>query len=240
MRRGLPLVAAAALALWARRRLGAGALDPAPLVSLIAVCLALRVVFEEGLFGYKLLVLVVMVVLVAVVSGRITAELMSWLALVTLAYTSLPARLSADGLSYGHAVVAAVEIGAILAFVGALAWELSTHRVIRRRALVGLVLVPVLVVHWLPMAGSLPAPLPKWFLQLVLVGSGTVLAGRPLLAAVRAAGAPAAGSRTVPAFVPAAAGAITPTAALGIVPADERRRAWLAGRGAPEPRVSLE
>jgi hypothetical protein len=53
--RDAPIVAAAALALWARRRAGAGLLAPAPLVGLALACLATRLVFEISLLNYYFL-----------------------------------------------------------------------------------------------------------------------------------------------------------------------------------------
>jgi hypothetical protein len=53
--RDAPIAAAAALALWARRRAGAGLLAPAPLVGLALACLATRLVFEISLLNYYFL-----------------------------------------------------------------------------------------------------------------------------------------------------------------------------------------
>ena len=56
----LPILVSMAIALWALRRLGSRVLEPIPLISLVATTLSLRLVFEEGLFGYKFLALGVM------------------------------------------------------------------------------------------------------------------------------------------------------------------------------------
>ena len=68
--RMLPILVAIGLAWWALRRLGSGVLEPIPLLSLVATCLSLRLVFEEGLFGYKFMTLSVMLVLLSLVPVR--------------------------------------------------------------------------------------------------------------------------------------------------------------------------
>jgi hypothetical protein len=73
--RVLPILIAMGLALWASNRLGTSMLQPIPLVSLLATTLSLRLVFEEGLFGYKLMALAIMLVLLAVVRGWIRGGL---------------------------------------------------------------------------------------------------------------------------------------------------------------------
>ncbi len=87
----LPILVSMAIALWAYRRLGSGALEPIPLISLLATSLSLRLVFEEGLFGYKFVALAVMLILLAIVRGRIRGGLVAWLALATLAFNPIPA-----------------------------------------------------------------------------------------------------------------------------------------------------
>jgi len=225
--RALPLVGAGALAWWVHRRLGPDAPAPVPLVSLIAVCLGLRVVFEQGLFGYKLLALVVMLVVLAVVVGRITAELVAWLSLATLAYTSVPAWLTVDGTSYGADVVTVLELSSILALLSAVLWDVFRRRRVSGRAVVGFALVVVAYVHWLPTTGHLPAPLPKWLCQLALVGTGMVLAARPLAAAMREGT-----ERRVAADAGIEVQAVSVAPAPSLVPGDLRRRAWLARQGA--------
>jgi len=61
--RDAPIVVAAALALWARRRAGPRLLAPAPLVGLCVACLASRLVFEISLLNYYFLAVAVTLVL---------------------------------------------------------------------------------------------------------------------------------------------------------------------------------
>ena len=60
-----------------------------PLISLVATSLALRLVFEQNIFGYYFMALCVTLVLLDVISGRIRGELVAWLALITLVSRSL-------------------------------------------------------------------------------------------------------------------------------------------------------
>jgi hypothetical protein len=90
MSRILPILLTMMLARWACRRLGPRILDPVPLVSLISTAFALRLVFEENLFGYYLMALVVSLVLLDVVRRRIGVHLVAWLALALLVFDPLP------------------------------------------------------------------------------------------------------------------------------------------------------
>jgi hypothetical protein len=69
--RALPIALSFILACWIRGRLGERSLEPVVLLSLIAVCLCLRLVFEETLFSYYFMALTVALVLVDVARGHI-------------------------------------------------------------------------------------------------------------------------------------------------------------------------
>ena len=69
--RVLPIVLAMALAWWSARRLGAAALDPVPLISLIATSLCLRLVFEVNIFGYYFMAVAASLIVLNVIRGRI-------------------------------------------------------------------------------------------------------------------------------------------------------------------------
>ena len=85
----LPIVLAMVLAWWMGRRLGKAALDPVPLVSLIATSLALRLVLEVNLFGYYFMAATLSLVVLAIIRGRFSVCLVAWIALVTLAFNPL-------------------------------------------------------------------------------------------------------------------------------------------------------
>ena len=70
----------------------------------------MRLVFEEGLFGFKFMALAVMLVLVAVVRGRIRGGLVAWLVLATLAFTPIPTTTEINGRPWGYHVTAALPL----------------------------------------------------------------------------------------------------------------------------------
>jgi hypothetical protein len=87
--RVLPIAFVMALAWWSARRLGESALDPVPLVSLIASSLCFRLVFEVNLFGYYFMALSVSLIVLNVIMGRFNSYLVAWLVLVTFAFDPL-------------------------------------------------------------------------------------------------------------------------------------------------------
>jgi len=108
------------------RRLGSAALEPLPLVSLIATSLSLRLVFEVNMIGYYLMAMAVSLVMLDVIRGRISLLLVGWLGLVFLAFYP---PWEFDPMSYG---------------------------------------------------------LPPWMWQILILGSGVVLAAGPLMSAALA------------------------------------------------------
>jgi hypothetical protein len=83
--RVLPLALAAAAAGWARLRLGPRIYRPQALVALLAVSLALRLVFEVNLFGYYFMPTAVALIALDIVGGRLRIETIGWI-LVTAAF----------------------------------------------------------------------------------------------------------------------------------------------------------
>jgi hypothetical protein len=68
-----------------QRRLGHVALETPTLISLVAVSLSLRLVFEDNLFSYYFVALAVVLV-VDVVHGHIRQTAVTWLAMLSLVY----------------------------------------------------------------------------------------------------------------------------------------------------------
>ena len=99
--RVMPLLVSVAGACWVRHRLGEGSLHAIPLVSLVGASLALRLVFEKGLFSYKSMALSVMLVALDIVGGRLRAEVVVWIALVTLAFDPVPIGLQLNAEPWG-------------------------------------------------------------------------------------------------------------------------------------------
>lgn len=69
--RGFPLVAAAALSLWARRRSGDGVPGPEQFVAVVTVALCLRLVSEVYFWGYYLAAAAVLLLVLDLVGGRL-------------------------------------------------------------------------------------------------------------------------------------------------------------------------
>ena len=86
--RVLPIVVALAISLWVSRRLGPDVATnrPTALVALVAVTLALRLVFEQNIFSYYFMALAVMLVLLDVTRGRIRGSLVVWLVAVCFVF----------------------------------------------------------------------------------------------------------------------------------------------------------
>jgi hypothetical protein len=83
--RGLPLVLCVGIAVWTRRRCGESALDPVPMLSLMAVSLLLRLAFEINLWGYYFMAVSVVLIVIQIIRQRINWWFVVWLALVTYA-----------------------------------------------------------------------------------------------------------------------------------------------------------
>jgi hypothetical protein len=169
--RVLPIVLSMALAWWAVRRLGPTALEPVPLLSLIATSLGLRLVFEQNIFGYYFMALAVSLVLLDVVRGRISGPLVAWLALAFLPF--FPGSWGLEAREYLPFSLMAVVLLIIL-------FDALRARI--RWYLVAWLACVALAFAQFPLT-SLPFrhALPIWFWQVVLVSSGVALAARPLV-----------------------------------------------------------
>jgi hypothetical protein len=86
----MPIVFSMGLAWWAMKRLGPSVLEPVPLISLIATSLSLRLVFEEGLYGYYFVAVAAMIIVTDFVRRRFRIELIAWIAFVVLVFDPLP------------------------------------------------------------------------------------------------------------------------------------------------------
>ena len=181
----MPLIVALVLAWWAHRRLGPGAMEPIPLVSLVAASLGTRLVFEEGLYGYKFLCLAVLLLVLDIFGGRLRGQLLAWLALVTMVFNPIRVEdLSSWWPTDAHTALPLVCIAVVL---GVVARDVIRHT-FRWYLLVWLAIAVYVFIFiswpvWSP--NGLPAPYPLWFWQVILVGSGVVMAVSPLVASIR-------------------------------------------------------
>ena len=109
--RAMPIALSFLLACWVRGRLGERSLEPVVLLSLIAVCLGLRLVFEETLFGYYFMALAVALVLVDVARGRVRSTTVAWITVVSFVFgvMSQPVHVFNDSWADTAQNVAAVR-----------------------------------------------------------------------------------------------------------------------------------
>ena len=182
-----PILVSMAIAWWAYRRLGSKVLEPITLISLLATSLSLRLVFEEGLFGYKFLALAVMLVILAIAQGRVRGWLVAWLALVTMAFNPIPPVLAINGRSWGDQAESALPLVFIAVVLLVIAYD-AAHRRVRWYLIVWLAIAAWAFLQWpLWSLDSLRAPFPHWFWQLILLPTGIAMAVSPLVTSIRTA-----------------------------------------------------
>jgi hypothetical protein len=183
----LPLLVSLAIAFWAFRRLGSRVVEPIPLISLLTISLSLRVVFEEGLFGYKLMAMSVMLVLLAIVQGQIRGRLVAWLALATLAFEPIPAGVAINARSWSDHAASALPLLFIAVALVLIAYD-ALHRRVRWYVIAWFVIAACAFLQWpLWSLDSLRAPYPHWFWQLILLSTGIAMAVSSLVRSVRSA-----------------------------------------------------
>jgi hypothetical protein len=185
--RGIPIVLSFLLSWWVLRRLGANsALQPSLLVSVVALSLGFRLVFEQALFGYYFMALVVTLVLLDVVAGHIRESFACWLAMVTVVYLVGPTT-SQEVLrrtTWGHAVELALTTVVVLMAVVVIVVRIGRGGP-RRDHLVWIGLLVGVLLAWPSTKDPFSSHLPTAFWQVVLVSLGLVLAAKPLLDLVR-------------------------------------------------------
>ncbi len=178
----LPVALAGALAWWVVRRLGTThALRPVTLLSVVALSLSLRLVFEQNLYSYYFMALVVTLVLLDIVRGHIRASLVAWLGGLTVLFLQEPYFQFFFGFPWTK--------GKLSPFLIVFSVALAAILVVRRsmtswRLALCLAVVTCALVTW-PVADPFPFRFPLWFWQVVFVGSGVALAGSPLLTELR-------------------------------------------------------
>ena len=172
-----------ALAWWVSRRLGPAALQPATLVSVMAISLGLRLVFEENLFPYYLMALAVSLVLLDVVRGYVRSSTIAWLTAVTLVFCFFR-NVSFESLGLGGYVNALVPLLFLAPALALLVFRTPRGSGTRN-------LLPWLGVSMCALL-TWPGHEPPyglrsvvWFWQMALIVSGIMLAAGPLLADIR-------------------------------------------------------
>jgi hypothetical protein len=171
--RVVPLVLAALLATWALHRLGDQARMPIALLSLVAVSLGLRLVFEQQVFEYYFMALAVALVLLDVVGGRLRGSLVAWL--VTVPIVDLR---TIDGIGLHPDFL---RLCVVAGAAAVLVWQ-SLRGASKLRMVPWMLLIACTFVAW-PNVDPFGTPT-MWFWQCVLVTWGLVLAGAPLAGAL--------------------------------------------------------
>ncbi len=179
--RVLPVALALALAWWVTRRLGPVAPSPTAMMALAAASLSLRLIFEQNLFAYYFMALVVTLVLVDVARGKIRASLVAWV-------TALLFVFCFDGYfegvisGVGRARAVVPPLFLVVALCAALVGAVRRRQRSRWNVLLWLGLVVCALVTWTSSDNPFLVSLPTWFLQEVFALSGLALAMGPLLA----------------------------------------------------------
>lgn len=180
----LPLLGSLLLSVYVVRRIGSvAARRPATLLALAAVSLALRLVFEQNIFAYYYMALVVTLIVLDAVRGRIRETVVAWIIMISLVYTEGTIIVwrqfwDQDARHWIPVIVMAVALILILRSV-------RRHRVGWNVAMWGAVVVTALIT-W-PVSSD-PIARPEaavWPWQVVLVAIGMVLAVVPLVNELR-------------------------------------------------------
>lgn len=180
----VPIIAAMMFAWWAARRHGSRILEPVPLISLIAISLSFRLVFEENLFGYYFMAVGVALVLLDTMRGHLRGYVVAWIGLVTLAFNPVHWGLYSNWTPWGKQLFEGLPIAAMV-FVFLLIIVDAVHHRIRAYKVVWLVLVALTCEpqFWGPSVGA--HVLPNWAWQIMLVPTAIFLAAGPLWTATK-------------------------------------------------------
>jgi hypothetical protein len=177
----MPIVCALVLAWWASRKLGPAALEPVALVSIIATSLTFRLVFEENLFGYYYMAIVVMLILLDVTRGRVRLGVVALLTTFFLWHDPVAWAFPYPHLlNIRHWIPAAVALVAL----GFFAYDVARRR-FHPFFLAWIVFITFIFVRIPGDARSFPILLPLWLWQTLLVSSALALAVDPVVSLAR-------------------------------------------------------
>ena len=182
-----PLAVSVLLSWWVLRRLGPGALRPVAVMSLVAVSLALRLVFEANFNSYYFMALAVTLVLLEATAGSVRRTVAAWLAAMTLwicRFSPLPFGVVGWGAYLQNDLIPfLVGVGALLGVL-----TLLLRGGDRRNLWPWLAVAAVDFVTLLPGGNELSTGRLFWAWQVILVVPGILLAAQPLLARIRQPG----------------------------------------------------
>jgi hypothetical protein len=182
--RVLPVLCAFAIALWVSRRLGPSVLEIETLLSLLATALCMRLIFEENLDGYYFMAVAVILLCADVIGGRLRGSLITWIALILLAFDPIPwwlyLKWEVRGLNLFMLLPTVFEIVVVVAFLVGIRRHRRRWYLIASAVVVALTCYPPL---WDKMWTHHIAP--YWLWQLILVPSVVVLASGSLRSRLR-------------------------------------------------------
>jgi len=182
--RAAPIVAALALSLWARRRVGPAALGADFLISLLALSLCFRLVFELNLYGYYFMPLGVLLILLDVTRGSIRGCTIAWLAMVTLVFNPILFYQFANGTTYGLGPFRGIQIAFLSIAFLLIAYDALLPR-IRWYLVAWFILALTAFVRKGWIFGPSHTAFAVWFWQIVLLLTGAGLAAVPFVEASR-------------------------------------------------------
>lgn len=133
----LPIIVCAVLAWAVGRRLGTAVSEPLTLLSLLTICLSVRLVFEIYLYGYYFMAGATLLVLMDLLAARVRLALVAWLAVVFFLW---PYKLGDTSVLLDHQQVLvqivlvvwmlAMACGPVLAAVTGRPWPSREGRVL--------------------------------------------------------------------------------------------------------------
>jgi hypothetical protein len=177
-----PLVLAVALSWYVVRKLGPSVLQPSVLISLVALSLSFRLVFEDTIFSYYYMPLAVALVVLDVVGGRIRETIVAWVAMVTLVYSE-PSIIVWRQL-WGQDARRWIPVVVIVVGLLLIVRSVLRHRLGWNTAMWAAAVLTALI-FWPVSSDPFTHPPVTWLWQVVLVGIGIALAAGPLVRSLR-------------------------------------------------------
>jgi hypothetical protein len=178
--RVLPILAATGFTWFFARRYGSELLRPVPVMSIVAVALITRLIFEVNLFGYYFMAAAVALVLLDVAQQRIRGELLAWIALLMVSFNPVHIGLVSNLKGWSLTLSNAIPI-VLMALVGLSVLFDITRRRFRAYKVAWIVVVSLTSETYL---WGITRPIyvpPDWLWQLVLIPTALALALTPLL-----------------------------------------------------------
>ena len=173
-----PIAVSVALSWWVARRLGPAALHPVTLMSVVAVSLSLRLVFEQLVVAYYFMALAVSLVLLDVVRGHLRRSTVAWLAAVAVVFCFFGGQ-AFNGVEWGGYLRRLVPL--LIVVPALVVTLLHVFRGGSSRHLVPwLAVAACALLMWMGHVDTTDHRLVVWLWQVLLVVPGVVLAAGPL------------------------------------------------------------